>query len=57
MNKRVHVDTSQGLEDAVTGQKIIRVDMRAEYEKVEGRVASHINEIKIPLARLGVSTE
>ena len=40
MNKRVHVDTSQGLEDAVIGQKIIRVDMRAEYEKVEGRVAS-----------------
>lgn len=40
MNKRVYVDASQGLEDAVTGKKIIRVDMRAEYEKVEGRVAS-----------------
>lgn len=39
VNKRVYIDSVDDLEDALTGQKIFRVDINKEYEEIKDSVS------------------
>jgi len=52
VNKRVAVDTTRGLEDALSGQKVMEIPIRAEYNRIKNNISKLFDRDKGTIGKI-----